>query len=317
MISRNTVRLAGAATGVALDWALGEPPTPVHPVAWFGRAMTALERLWWADERRRGAAHLAVGTGAAAATGAVLTRLLGSPFAATAAATSIATGGRMLGETARTIGEALAAGDLDSARDQLPGLVGRDPTGLDASEIARAAIESVAENTVDAVVAPLLWGAFGGAPGVLAHRAVNTLDAMVGHRSARYEQFGWASARADDVINWVPARVAAGLVTTVRPHAAPAIARTVRHDARAHPSPNGGVIEAAYAAALGIRLGGTNRYADRVEHRGVLNPRGRRPEPADIARAVNLLRHVTGLAAALAAGAAVATAARKPKDSPG
>ena len=317
MISRITARLAGVATGVALDRALGEPPTPVHPVAGFGTAMSALEHRWWADDRRRGVAHLAVGAGSAAAIGALLNRIIRSPFAATAVATTLATGGRMLGDTALTIGDALSAGDLDAARDRLPGLVGRDPTGLEASEIARAAIESVAENTVDAVVAPLLWGAIGGAQGVFAHRAVNTLDAMVGHHSARYEQFGWASARADDVVNWVPARVAAGLVATVRPSAARAIAYAVVHDAPAHPSPNGGVIEAAYAAALGIRLGGTNRYADRAEHRGVLNPRGRRPEPADIARAVALLGHITGLAAALAVGAAVVTAAGNPKNNPG
>ncbi len=314
---RATATLAGAAAGVALDRALGEPPTPVHPVAWFGRAMTTLEQRWWADERLRGVVLLAAGAGSAAATGAALTRFVRSPFAATAVATAIATGGRMLGDTALTVGDALAAGDLDAARVRLPWLVGRDPTGLDAFEIARAAIESVAENTVDAVVAPLAWAAIGGAPAVLAHRAINTLDAMVGHHSARYEQFGWASAGADDAANWVPARLSAVLVAAVRPRSAPAIAHAVVHDAPAHPSPNGGVIEAAYAAGLGIRLGGTSRYAERVEHRGVLNPRGRPPEAADIARAVALLRHVTGLAAALAVGAAAATATRKPKSDPG
>jgi adenosylcobinamide-phosphate synthase len=320
MIRRATARLAGAAAGVALDRALGEPPTAAHPVAWFGRAMTALEQRCWADDRRRGVAYFAVGAGSAVATGAALTRLVRSPLAATAVTTTLAAGGRMLGDTALTIGDALTAGDLDAARDRLPWLVGRDPAGLDSTEIARAAIESVAENTVDAVVAPLFWGAVGGAPAVLAHRAVNTLDAMVGHHSPRHERFGWASARADDAANWVPARMAAVLVAAVRPRAAPAVARAVRRDAAAHPSPNGGVIEAAYAAALGVRLGGTNRYADRIEHRGPLNPQGRPPEPTDIARAVALLRHVTALATALAAGLAVATAAatatRKPTNNP-
>ena len=146
---------------------------------------------------------------------------------------------------------------------------------------------------MDAVVAPLFWATVGGAPGVLAHRAVNTLDAMVGHRTPRYERFGWASARADDLAAWLPARLTAMLVATVRPRRARAIVRAVAADAPHHPSPNGGVAEAAYAAALDLRLGGTNRYGDRVEHRGVLHPAGRAPEPADIARAVTLLRDVT------------------------
>src|SRR5262249_41107178 len=154
-------------------------------------------------------------------------------------------------------------------------------------EVARAAVESVAENTVDAVVAPALWAALAGAPGVLAYRAVNTLDAMVGHRSTRYARFGWASARLDDAANWVPARVTAALVAAARPARAAAIASAVRHQAPAHPSPNAGVAEAAFAAALGVRLGGRNAYGDRVELRPALGD-GPPPAPADVARAVRL-----------------------------
>lgn len=206
----------------------------------------------------------------------------------------------MLGDVALDVGAALEEGDLERARAQLPTLVGRDPTGLDEHEIARAVIESVAENGVDAVIAPLVWGTLAGAPGVLAQRAINTLDAMVGNRSPRYARFGWASARADDVAAWVPARVAVALVALARPHRSMAIAAAVRRDAPAHPSPNGGVIEAAFAAALDIRLGGVNRYGDRVERRGILHPNGRSPVAADIDRAVRLLRTVTLLGAAVA-----------------
>jgi adenosylcobinamide-phosphate synthase len=134
----------------------------------------------------------------------------------------------------------------------------------------------------------------------LGYRALNTMDAVVGHRSPRYARYGWASARLDDVAAWVPARVTAGLVAAVRPSRARLVLDVVRRDAPAHPSPNSGVAEAAFAAALGLRLGGENRYGDRVEVRPSLGD-GRPAEPADIGRAVHLSRDVTlALAAALA-----------------
>jgi adenosylcobinamide-phosphate synthase len=283
-------RSLGAAAGVMADRLLGEPPAAAHPVARFGTVMRRVEGQLYRDARDAGAAHAAVGIGLAVAAGAAL----GSP----AAAAYVAVAGRALAGAALDIEAALAHDDLTAARAQLPALVGRDPAVLDESEIARAVVESVAENTVDAVVAPTLWAATCGAPGVFAYRAVNTLDAMVGHRSARYEEFGWASARLDDVAGLIPARVTAGLVAAVRPRAAPRVARTVRHDAPAHPSPNAGIAEAAFAAALGVRLGGTNRYGDRVEHRPRLGD-GRAPQPADIRAAVRLSRDVTGALVAL------------------
>jgi adenosylcobinamide-phosphate synthase len=279
-----SARALGAAAGIAADRLLGEPPSSVHPVVAFGRGMRAVERGLYAESRRRGVAHAAIGIGAGAGAGA----LLGS----TAAATCLAVGGRALGEAARAVAVALHAGDLERARALLPALVGRDPEGLDEKEVARAVVESVAENTVDAVVAPVLWAALAGAPGALGYRAVNTLDAMVGHRSDRYRSYGWASARLDDVAGWVPARVTAALVATVRPRSARAVLAAVRSQAPAHPSPNAGVAEAAFAAVLGLRLGGENRYGDRVEFRPALGT-GRPAEPADIARAVQLLRDVS------------------------
>jgi adenosylcobinamide-phosphate synthase len=281
------------AAGILADRTFGEPPTSVHPVAAFGTVMTALERRLYRDERWAGAVHAAAGIALGVAAG----RLVRSR----AVATYVAVSGRMLGSTARQIGSVLEAGDLAGARALLPSLVGRDPSGLDGGEIARAVVESVAENTVDAIVAPALWAAAAGAPGVLAHRAVNTMDAMVGHRSARYERYGWAAARLDDAMAWVPARATAALVAAVRPSAAGEIWRTVRRDAPAHPSPNAGVAEAAFAAALGIQLGGLVRYGERVEDRPRLGE-GRAVEAADIDRAVRLSDDVTlALTGALAA----------------
>jgi adenosylcobinamide-phosphate synthase len=261
--------------------------------------MVAAERPLYRPSRAAGAAYAALGLGLAGLTGALMTRRFGAA-AATFAAAEISIAGRMLAAAATDVEDALAAGDIGAARDLLPVLVGRDPTGLDEREIARAVIESVAENTVDAVVAPALWAAAFGAPGVLMYRSVNTLDAMIGHRSRRYAEFGWAAARLDDVAAWVPARVTAALVAAVRPRAAAAVWRVIGDDAPAHPSPNAGVAEAAFAAALDVQLGGVNRYGDRLEQRGLLG-RGRAAAPSDITGSVALARHVGwALAGALA-----------------
>ncbi|HMF03398.1 MAG TPA: adenosylcobinamide-phosphate synthase CbiB [Acidimicrobiia bacterium] len=286
MVSRSL----GAAAGVMADRLLGEPPAVAHPVARFGTVMRRVEGQLYRDTRDAGAAHAAVGIGLAVAAGAAL----GSP----AAAAYVAVAGRALAGAALEVEAALARDDLATARELLPALVGRDPSCLDEPEIARAAVESVAENTVDAVVAPALWAAAAGAPGVFAYRAINTLDAMVGYRSSHYDRFGWASARLDDAAGLIPARVTAGLVVAVRPRTAARVARAVRHDAPAHPSPNAGVAEAAFAAALGVSLGGTNRYGERVEHRPPLGG-GRAPRATDIRAAVRLSRDVTGALVAL------------------
>ncbi len=205
---------------------------------------------------------------------------------------------------------ALHEGDVDQARVLVPALVGRDPSALDASGLAAAVIESLAENTVDAVVAPALWAVAAGAPGALAYRAVNTMDAMVGHRSARYVRFGWASARLDDVANFLPARATALLVMLVRPGTVAAIREAVQTDARAHPSPNAGVAEAAFAAALGVQLGGPLRYGTRTECRPLLG-RGPRPQPADIDRAIVLASQVELALVALLLGLGIARRAWK------
>lgn len=281
--SRRSRRVTGAAAGLVADAVLGEPPVSPHPVRAFGMAMRALEDHLYRDHRGPGVVHALAGVGLGAAAGAAV--------GSTAAATYLAAAGKALTGAAADVAAALEEGDLERARALVPALVGRDPDGLDEKEVARAAVESVAENTVDAVVGPVVWAAVGGAPGALGYRAVNTLDAMVGHRCARYHRYGWASARLDDVAGYVPARLTAALVALARPRAAGAVRRSLR-GARSHPSPNAGVAEAAFAGALGLRLGGANRYGGMVELCPTLGA-GRSPERADILRATRLSGDVT------------------------
>ncbi|MDE0653815.1 MAG: cobalamin biosynthesis protein, partial [bacterium] len=181
-MSALTVRCGAVAAGLLLDRLAGEPPPEAHPVAWFGRMMEWLEARLWADSRWRGIVYVATGL----ALGMVAGRVLRS----TATAVSLSVAGRQLRRISVDVGEAAASGDLERARAELPALVGRDPTSLDTSGVAAAVIESVAENSVDAVIAPAFWAVVAGAPGALAYRAINTMDAMVGHRNDRYHRFG-------------------------------------------------------------------------------------------------------------------------------
>ncbi|MGW5373770.1 cobalamin biosynthesis protein, partial [Streptomyces sp. NPDC004011] len=210
----------GAAAGLLGDLLLGDPRRG-HPVAVFGRAAAAVERVLWHDHRGWGALHTAVCAGGAVAAGLVAERAVRRSPVASAALTGVATwavvGGTSLAREARTVGRALEAGDVTAARARLPHLCGRDPQALDADGIARAVVESVAENTSDAVVGALVWGAVGGVPGLLGFRAVNTLDAMVGHKSPRLRRYGWASARLDDVAGWPGARLTAVLAALAGP----------------------------------------------------------------------------------------------------
>jgi adenosylcobinamide-phosphate synthase len=283
-------RALAVAAGLVADELLGEPTFEPHPVAAFGRAMGRIEEAWYDDDRIAGirytVAGATIGLGAAATA-----RALVGATASAALSTYVACAGRALRDAAAAVAAPLTAGDLDGARAELPALVGRDASALDDVEVARAVIESLAENTSDAVVATAVWALLAGARGALVHRALNTMDAMVGHRSPRYERFGWASARADDVANWLPARATAGLVVLVRPRSAAAVVRSIRRGAASHPSPNAGVAEAAFAGALGLRLGGTNRYEGREDVRPTLGE-GRPPGAADVAAAARLARDV-------------------------
>lgn len=266
----------------------------------------------YAGSRARGGLHAVICLLAATAPAAAAQHLTrGRPalrLAATAAVSWAVIGAASLANEAKRLAQAVESGDLASARARLPSLCGRDPARLDADGLARAAVESIAENTCDAVVAPLLWGSVAGLTGLAAYRAVNTLDAMVGHRSERYSDFGWASARLDDVANAGPARLTGLLAAACAPVVGgrPAAAlRGMKTFGGRHPSPNAGQCEAAFAGALGVRLGGTNVYDGVAEDRPLLGD-GRAPGAADIRRAVLLSRAVTWAAVAIAAALAAA-----------
>lgn len=296
-----TCRAAGIATGYLADVLLGDPRRG-HPVAVFGAGAARLERLTYADDRRAGVLH----TGLLLSGLALLGAAAGRSAPVTALATFVALGGTSLNRVGGQMATLLEAGDLDGARRLLPSLCGRDPAALDAAGLTRATVESLAENTSDAQVAPLLWAAVAGVPGVLVYRGANTLDAMIGHRSPRYLRFGWAAARFDDVVNYLPARLTGLLVVACAPvvDGSPRAAlRAWRRDAARHPSPNAGVAEAAFAGALGVRLGGPTQYAHQLEIRPTLGD-GRVPEVIDVGRAVRLSRAVQAAAAGVAVLAA-------------
>jgi adenosylcobinamide-phosphate synthase len=301
-----SARAAGLLAGGLLDAMLADPRRG-HPVAAFGAAATRAETRLWSDSRGRGVAMVASCVAPVALAGLAGQRIARNRPALTLAATALASwtvlGGASLGGAALAIGRALDAGDLAAARRLLPALCGRDPEQLDRAGLARATVESVAENTSDAVVAPLLWGAMFGLPGLLGYRAVNTLDAMIGQRSPRYRRFGWAAARLDDAANLIPARVTGCLAVALAPTVGGRSRRALHillRDGRSHPSPNAGQCEAAFAGALGVRLGGRNSYQGRAEQRGLLGE-GAPPTAADINRAVRLSRLVSAAALGLAA----------------
>lgn len=286
---------SGLAAGYALDAAFGDPRR-YHPVAGFGRAASVFERAVYAPSRPAGTAFAAMAIGAPVALGWAAQRMTrGRPvarFVLVAGVSWAVLGGRSLRAEGRLMASSLASGDIAAARRRLPNLCGRDPSTLGPAELARASLESVAENTSDAVVAPLFWGAVAGVPGLAGYRAVNTLDAVVGHRSARYERFGTASARADDAANLVPSRLTAVLASVFAPSvrgSARRAWRVWRRYGNRHPSPNSGQCEASFAGALDVRLGGTNVYFGRSETRPLLGPPSSRPpEAGDVRRAATL-----------------------------
>lgn len=288
---------AGAmAVAMAADAAFGWPGWLFrrigHPVTWIGALIGALDRRWNREAdppaRRRIAGALCVLVTVAAAAlpamaveamlpqgwaGMILTGLLAWPLLAL----------RSLDSHVRAVARPLVDGDLAGARAAVAMIVGRDPDALDSAGIARAALESLAENASDGVVAPVFWGVLLGLPGIAAYKAVNTLDSMIGHRTPRHAAFGWAAARLDDVVNLIPARLTALVLALVsaRPRAALA---TMLRDGRRHRSPNGGWPEAAMAGGLGVRLSGPRAYAGGVSEEPWVN--GTAPDPgADDIRA--------------------------------
>jgi adenosylcobinamide-phosphate synthase len=299
-------RSAGLLAAVALDALLGDPAR-WHPVAGFGRTAAAVERATYRPSRAVGAAY-AVGLVAAPA---LLTARAGRGGAvrrgvAMAACGWAALGGRSLRATASRMADLVDAGELAQARTLARSLVARRTDGLDGAELTRAALESLAENTADAEAGTLVWGAVAGAPGAVAHRAANTLDAMVGYRSERYAAFGWGAARLDDALGWPAARACAAATVVAAAlcgeDAAGAV-RAWRRDGARHPSPNAGRVEAAFAGALGVTLGGRNDYDGHVEDRPRLGI-GPAPDTAALRRAVRLSATTSALLAVAAAGVA-------------
>jgi adenosylcobinamide-phosphate synthase len=279
-------------------------PARWHPVAGFGRAAARLEATMWRPTRQAGALFAAILTCVVVVSVRAIERRLPARARDAFAALVLwsVLGGRSLERSAMALGEAVERGDLHLARAIAPALVGRDPSALDREGLLRGAVESVAENTSDAVVASLLWAALAGPAGAAGHRAVNTLDAMVGHRSPRHSRFGSPAARADDALNWPAARLTVLLTAACAPVVGGrpwTVVRAALRDGRAHPSPNAGIVEAAFASALAVQLGGLTRYAHGAEHRPILGE-GRAPGRAELERAVRLAFAVDVAAALLA-----------------
>lgn len=287
-----------------LDAMLGDPDwlwrRAPHPVVWIGNGIGWLERRLnresWSRQARKfaGVLTVIVLVSAAILTGALVSDLLhghwlGFIIEALVASTLIAQ--RSLYQHVARVDRAFAEGGLPAARKAVAMIVGRDPERLDNAGVTRAAIESTAENFSDGIVAPVFWLALLGLPGLVAYKAINTADSMIGHRTDRYIDFGWAAARLDDLVNLIPARLSGVLVALAAPVVRGSIVtsfRTMLSDARKHRSPNAGWPESAMAGALGIALSGPRVYAEGAANEPYLNAEGRVAEPDDIRRALRV-----------------------------
>jgi adenosylcobinamide-phosphate synthase len=310
-----------ALLALVIEAAIGYPPLLLrafgHPVTWMGAMIGTLERRFnrAASARARRAAGLAalatvVGTVFALAF-AVERMLLSLPFGTFAvgllASTLVAQ--RSLHDHVARVARALEKEGLDAARQAVAHIVGRDPEALDEAGVARAAIESLAENFSDGVVAPVFWTALGGLAAGAAYKAINTADSMLGHRSERLAAFGWASARVDDLVNLPASRLSALLLIAaagLTPGASAAASlRAVRRDACRHRSPNAGYPEAAVAGALGLALAGPRVYGGALVEDAVMGSGRRDAGAADIRAALALYRRADALLIALLAALAL------------
>lgn len=266
-----------------------------HPVVWIGGLIAMLEKRWNhqrippAVRRTAGIALVAVLAAAAGGTGWIIMRLAGATgfgWVIVALCATIALAQRSLHDHVAAVAVALDAGDLIDARRAVARIVGRDTEAMGAEDVAIAAIESLAESFNDGVVAPAFWLVVGGLPGALIYKAMNTADSMVGHREPRYRAFGWAAARADDLLNLLPARLAGALLCL----AGSGGWRVMWREAARHASPNAGWPEAAMAGALSVRLGGSVRYDGLVHDRPVFCASGAAPTAAHLRRGLSLYR---------------------------
>ncbi|WP_312015272.1 adenosylcobinamide-phosphate synthase CbiB [Bradyrhizobium liaoningense] len=280
-----------------------------HPVTWLGRLIAAIDAAWNrasdppALRRAAGVAGALVAIALAVAIGWMLQSVLSSGWIQIALVGVLAwplVALRSLYDHVAAVATPLQAGDIAGAREAVSRIVGRDPAVLDEAGIARAAIESLAENASDGIVAPVFWGALFGLPGIFGYKAINTLDSMIGHRSERHEAFGWAAARIDDVANFIPARLTGFLFVLLAPQRSEALSCMTR-DARRHRSPNAGWPEAAMAGALGVRLSGPRTYHGSVTNEPWLNDGARDPHPADLVEGLTIYRRAMLLLAGLLA----------------
>ena len=305
---------AGAmAVAMAVDALLGWP-APLfarvgHPVTWLGRLITTVDIAWNrpsdppAFRRAAGVAGALLVIAVSAALGWVLQSVLALGWIQFVLVGILAwplVALRSLDDHVAAVASPLQAGDIAGAREAVSRIVGRDPATLDEAGIARAAIESLAENASDGIVAPLFWGALFGLPGIFGYKAINTLDSMIGHRSERHEAFGWAAARIDDVANFIPARLTGFLFVLLAPRRAEALSCMTR-DARRHRSPNAGWPEAAMAGALGVRLSGPRIYHGSITNEPWLNEGARDPLAADITQGLTVYRRAMLLLAGVLA----------------
>lgn len=308
---------AGAmVVAMAVDALLGWPSWLFarigHPVTWLGRLIGGIDAGWNrgsdppALRRAAGVAGALAVIALCVAIGWVFQSLLPSGWMQIVLVGILVwplVALRSLHDHVADVAKPLQAGDIAGAREAVSRIVGRDPAALDEAGIARAAIESLAENASDGIVAPVFWGALFGLPGILGYKAINTLDSMIGHRSERHEAFGWAAARIDDVANFIPARLTGFLFVLLAPRRSEALSCMTR-DARRHRSPNAGWPEAAMAGALGVRLSGPRIYHGSATDEPWLNGAARDPLAADIAEGLAVYRRamllLTGLLAILA-----------------
>ncbi|MEM7767974.1 MAG: adenosylcobinamide-phosphate synthase CbiB [Pseudomonadota bacterium] len=306
MISAPALMLLAWAFELVLGWPDWLYKRIRHPVVWFGALVSAFERALnrerWSHRVRYVAGTFSALSCVALATvsGWMIAGLLPATPWAVALEALIASSlivSRSLHAHVAAVAKPLAAGNVEGARQAVSMIVGRDPSQLDEAGIARAGLESLAENTSDGITAPLFWGAIFGLPGLAAYKAINTLDSMIGHRSERYAAFGGFAARLDDVANLVPARLT-GALFALASQKLDAF-RVTLSDARRHRSPNAGWPEAAMAGGLGVRLSGPRAYGAGVSDEPWLNGGAPDPAAAEMIRGLALYRLTMGLAAAL------------------
>jgi adenosylcobinamide-phosphate synthase len=280
-LSSAAARPLGLALGVVLDHVVGDPHR-LHPVAGYGRVASNLEHRWYADDTWSGVRYTAVAVGIPLGVGFALERVTAArPLLRTlltAVATWVVLGGTSLAQEGSAMADLLEAGKVEGARQRLRNLCARDSTGMAPGDLARATVESLAENASDAVVAPLLWGSVAGLPGLLGYRAVNTLDAMIGYTSARYLRFGWAAARLEDLVNLVPARVTGALVVPAPGggRSSAGVAGSAPRRPRAPEPERGQAGGRSRRRARGVS-GGENTYGGQTERRPELGD-GRGPD---------------------------------------